>query len=455
MTVRRLQVYALLGLVLFVALLEAVRYAIFPLLHTVRGRVLLDGVVVVGALLFFSVLFRVVSRLQDQLVRQNRELLALHAAAEDVHRRGSGLEDLLERVVDDARDLVGARYGALSVVDETGAITAFHTSGLSEAESQRIGDPPRGKGLLGVVLYKGQSLRLANLAQDPRSAGFPANHPPMRSLLAVPVDCQGPFRGNLYLAEKTGAAEFSEQDSETLVRFATQVAIAIDNHFLNRRLRELAVAEERARIARDLHDGTAQVLAYVNTKAQAVREYMSSGKTTEAAAQLDELARAAREVSTDVREGILGLRAAAQEDRSLAEALRALITGWSRDAGIEAQLAADEGVRLEPDRELQLLRIVQEALANVRKHSAARQVRVVLRRSLDAVEMEIEDDGGGFDPESLPRAELPRFGLATMAERARAMGGHFEVDSRPGGPTRLRIELPLRPTRLTWVGSNP
>jgi signal transduction histidine kinase len=453
-TVRRLQAYAVVGALLLVALLEAVRHAVFPHLQVWHARVLLDGIVILGALVFFSVLFRFVRQLQDELLRQNRELLALHAAAEDVHR-ASNLDDLLQRVVDEARDLVGARYGALSVMDAQGVIAAFLTSGLAEEERRRIGDPPRGKGLLGVVLYKGQVLRLSDLARDPRSAGFPPNHPPMRSLLAVPVDCRGPFRGNLYLADKLGAREFAERDVETLLRLATQAAIAIDNQFLHRRLRELAVAEERARIARDLHDGTAQVLAYVNTKALAVREYLRAGKSEEAGAQLDQLAAAAREVASDVREGILGLRATAEEERSLADTLRAVVTSWSQETGVDVQLASEQGLRLEPERELQLLRIVQEALANVRKHSRAGKVRVALRQASDTVEMEIEDDGEGFDPEALPQAERPRFGLATMAERARAIGGHLRVESRPGGPTRLRVDVPLRPPVFTRGGRNP
>src|SRR5690606_10574930 len=132
----------------------------------------------------------------------------------------------------EARDLVRAEYGALSVVDDDGGIQVFHTSGLSAEMRERIGEPPRGRGLLGVPLREGQILRLPNIRQDPRSAGFPPNHPPMKSLLAVPVECRGPFRGNLYLSDRIDRREFTEGDAETLQRFATQVGIAIDNQFL-------------------------------------------------------------------------------------------------------------------------------------------------------------------------------------------------------------------------------
>ncbi len=442
MTLKRLQLYAVLGLLLLVALLEAGRYASAPFFASTRGRLLVDGVVVLGALLFFGVLFRFVSRLQEFLARQNRELLTLHAAAQDVHRVAD-LDDLLQRVVDEARDLVGARFGALSVIDAAGTITAFHTSGLSEEERRRIDDLPQGRGLLGVVLREGQVLRLADLRRDARSAGFPVHHPDMGSLLAVPVSCRGPFRGNLYLTEKTAAPEFSTGDLETLLRFATQVGIAIDNHLLHRQLRDLAVAEERARIARELHDGTAQVLAYVNTKAQAVREYLRTGRLEEATAQLDQLAAAARSVYTEVRSGIVGLREAAGQERTLSEALSGVLRNWQEETSVETELTLRGEPRLPPTEEWQLLRIANEALANVRKHACAQHVRVALESGAESVRLEIEDDGVGFDLAAPPPAELPRFGLMTMRERAESMGGRLTIDSRPGGPTRVVAEISL------------
>src|SRR5260370_41020083 len=105
--------------------------------------------------------------------------------------------------------------------------------GMGDAEGAGIGPAPEGRGLLGVVLHQGQRLRSSDLSRDPGSVGFPPNHPPMRSLVAVPVLCQGPFRGNLYLAEKLGEESFSADDEATLVRFATKAAIAIDHAYLH------------------------------------------------------------------------------------------------------------------------------------------------------------------------------------------------------------------------------
>src|SRR5690606_28554469 len=151
-------------------LLAVSRYSVAHVGGTRPIQLVVEALVVAGAVAFFAVLIHYFRRLQDELVRRNRELLMLHAAAQDVHRV-LDLDLLLQRVVDEARDLVRAEYGALSVVDDDGGIQVFHTSGLSAEMRERIGEPPRGRGLLGVPLREGQILRLPNIRQDPRSAG--------------------------------------------------------------------------------------------------------------------------------------------------------------------------------------------------------------------------------------------------------------------------------------------
>src|SRR6185369_8007265 len=174
-------------------------------------------------------------RMQSSLERHNQELLALHGAGLDVSAELS-LEAVLNKVVAQACRLVGAKYGALSVVRDDGSIEAFITSGITPEVRAKIGPPPVGHGLLGVVLREGERLRLTELGKDPRSSGFPPNHPVMRSLLAVPIVCKGPFKGNLYLSEKNDGGKFTESDEETLERFAVQAAISIDNAHLHRQL---------------------------------------------------------------------------------------------------------------------------------------------------------------------------------------------------------------------------
>ena len=135
----------------------------------------------------------------------------------------------LQRIVDLAADLTGARYGALGVLGRDGTITEFITTGVTAAERAAIGDIPVGRGILGVLIDDAVPLRLRDLASDPRSAGFPPNHPTMRSFLGAPVSAHGQVFGNLYSTEKQGAAEFTAEDERDLVVLAAQAGVAIQN----------------------------------------------------------------------------------------------------------------------------------------------------------------------------------------------------------------------------------
>ena len=405
-------------------------------------RVSLDGAAVVVFIVFAIAMYRLAGDTQQRLERRHEELLALHAAGLDIASELS-LDVVLKKVVDRARSLVGAKYGALSVIDDRGHIEAFITSGISDETRAAIGPPPVGHGVLGVVLNEGVRLRLSDIAQHPKSAGFPANHPHMKSLLAVPVPSQV-FRGNLYLADKeAGGGTFSIDDEQTLERFALQAAIAIDNAQLHAKAADLAVAQERVRIAHEMHDGLAQVLGYVNTKAQAATLYLNRGKVEEATQQMNELAVSAREAYTDVRESIVGLRSLPEEGRTLRDALIEFVERWKEQSGVVATVNIDGSMKLRAAVELQLIRIVQESLTNVRKHAKASRVWVDIRRDGETLRASVKDDGAGFLRGTPNRGEFPRFGLTTMHERAAGIGGALMIDSTPGQGTTVNFEMPL------------
>ena len=398
-----------------------------------------------ASIVFAEVIFGGVNRLQASLAQRNQELLALHDASLAIVGEHN-LETVLQLVVDRARDLVGARYGALSLVRDEGGIEAFLTSGMGEDERALLGDPPEGHGILGVVLNDGATLRLDDLTRDPRSVGFPPYHPPMHSLLAVPVISQGNVLGNLYLTEKVGARSFDQHDEESMQRFATLAALAIENARLHRQVQALAVTEERERIARELHDSLAQVLGYVNTKAQATEVLLATGQNDKAILQLRQMADAARAAYADVREGILGLRVSPEGQRTFIETLRGYLEQWQGQSGVTVALTtapANVAPRLTPNAEVQLLRIIQEALTNVRKHAGATSAEVRLQVADGWVEARIIDDGAGFEPASLAPRDAPRFGLSTMRERAESVGGSLEIVTRPGEGTQVIARVPL------------
>ena len=213
----------------------------------------------------------------------------------------------------------------------------------------------------------------------------------------------------------------------------------------DRQNRELLVAEERLRITTEMHDGLAQVLAYVNAKAQAVKELLRAGRTEDAIRHLDQLASAAREVYGDARESIIGLRNAAVPGRSLGDALHDYVRSWEARHGIACSVRADRGLRLSENAELQLQLIVQESLANVLKHARATRVDVSLHQEGGRIMASVRDDGVGFDPELPGRAGFPRFGLAAIRERAESIGGSVRLDSSPGKGTRVTVEVPAPP----------
>lgn len=451
MTLGRLKWLTVLVPLAFIVLLEVASVTVGArFFGSWPGVVLVLGVALIGILFFAEAIFTILDRMQQRQLRQTRELLATHEAGLDIAEELE-LEIVLQRVVDRAATLVGARYGALSLPATGGGIAAFITTGITAAERAEIGPPPVGHGLLAVVLKEGQRLRLADLTKDPRSQGFPPRHPPMRSLLAVPIASRGQLLGNLYLTEKIGETSFTADDEAILARFATQAAVAIQNAHLLTLAREAAVGEERARIAREMHDSVAQVLGYVNTKAQAAQEFLRAGQRDRGLEQLEQLGEAARQAYADVREDILNLRANVAPRAGFSASLERYLEHWQEQSGIavRSQLeGADELLgQLPPSAELQLLRIIQEALSNVRKHARATEATVRLYRDDRGVIVSVEDNGVGFNPETRGQATSPRFGLLGMRERSDAIGARIAVDSAPGSGTRVTVTVPPRAQR--------
>jgi signal transduction histidine kinase len=353
------------------------------------------------------------------------------------------LDSVLQTLVRIAAELTGARYSALGVIDRAGSgLERFVTHGLDDRARAAIGAVPRGLGILGVLIEEARPLRLDDLTRDPRSVGFPPNHPPMHSFLGVPVMTRGVAFGNLYLAEKQPQGSFTEEDEETVMLLAAQAAVAIENAGSVQRdaLRRAVQAQEveRRRLARELHDETGQALTSILLGLAAVERSESAEAAHAAAAALRELV---VETLQNVRRLAVELRPSALDDFGLEPALRRLgqtvREGGELDVQVEARLG---GQRLPADVETALYRIVQEALTNVVKHADARHVSIVLTRKQASVLVMIEDDGRGFDPE---RPSVAGLGLQGMRERVELLDGSFQVEAAPRTGTTLIVELPV------------
>jgi signal transduction histidine kinase len=370
------------------------------------------------------------------------------------------LEALLTQIADVAREVTGARYAAIGVLDEVRAeLERFLARGIDDETRARIGDLPRGHGILGLLIRDPRPLRLHDLKDHPRSYGFPPHHPPMQTFLGVPIVVRGRAWGNLYLTDKQGG-DFEPADEEAAVILADWAAVAIDNagRFEQQRLRDtLASAEhERRRWARELHDETLQGLG-------ALQMLLSSALRRSDPAQVETAVRAAvGEIGTEIeklRTLITELRPAALDELGLQPALESLadrvaaVEGVVVSTDVALEDATGEAGRLPPELETALYRLVQEALTNVVKHARAERVEVTVRARDGRVELTVRDDGRGFDPEA-PRAG---FGLLGMQERVVLAGGSLELTSVPGGGTTvhatLRADSPDAASRYAPPGS--
>jgi signal transduction histidine kinase len=350
------------------------------------------------------------------------------------------LDSILQRLTELAAELTGARYAALGVIDSTGSrLERFITHGIDEAGRTAIGDPPHGRGILGALIKDARPLRLHAIADDPRSVGFPANHPPMGTFLGVPVVLRGTAYGNLYLTEKADGADFSQEDQELVELLASQAAVAIDlsQRVARDALRRVVQAQEleRQRLARELHDETGQAL----TSILLGLKQLEGSESPEAVAALRELVVATLQ---DVRRLAVELRPKALDDFGLVPALERLTQGFAEHTGIAVDLEAGSLTeRLPPEVETAIYRIVQESLTNVVKHAQASRVSVFLTRNDGRIKAVIEDDGAGFDPATATGGGI---GLVGMRERIELLDGSLAVESSASSGTTIAVEVPVR-----------
>ncbi len=366
---------------------------------------------------------------------------ALRAVSDAVLAVASQLsvEEVLQRLVDRARELAGARYAALGIPDGEGGFRRFLVAGMADELIAAMGPLPRTHGMLGAMLAGSAPYLTDDIHNDPRFGGWwPSQHPDMRSFLGVPIVARGEVIGAFYLTEKQGAATFDSADRELIELLAAHAAIAITNARLYEQSRELSIVAERNRLALELHDVVSQKLFSMMLTAEVVSTQIDLDPAS-ARRHAERLRVLARDALDELRSLILGLRPPELERDGLEGALRKEIEMLSRAHPVEIELASElprHDGSADCERDFVILRIVHEALQNALRHAEAAHVVVRLRR--DGIE--VADDGIGFEPD---RAELRsrHLGLTSMEERARELGGRLEVTSKLGLGTTVRLEL--------------
>ena len=349
-------------------------------------------------------------------------------------------EPVLRVILDAARDLAGARYAAIGVPDGAGGFGLFLTAGVDAGTWARIGTLPRTHGLLGALLSSTETIRLADIRTDQRFVGWPRAHPDMASFLGVPIVAGGEVLAELFLAEKAGGGEFTDADQALIETLAAHAALAVVNAQRTERARELSVAAERARMARELHDSVTQTL-FSLTLATESAVSLAGQADPKLVDQLEQVRGLAEAGLAEMRGLVETLRPVDVDADGLAAALRKRIELLGRVHDVRLSLHTRGPVRLQ-DRtvEREVLRIAGEALGNALRHASARSVEMSLDTG-DPVRLVVADDGVGFDlPATLRHSH--RLGLTSMRERAEALGGTLEVVTAPGAGTRVELEVP-------------
>jgi signal transduction histidine kinase len=354
------------------------------------------------------------------------------------------VRDVLQTLVASARELLDAEYAALGVPDDHGGFAQFVVAGVSDAEWKAIGPLPRQHGILAAMLHEGPQ-RLADVRDDPRFEGWPAAHPELADFLGMPIADDGEVLGALFLANKrchkpTGDCGFTEEDEELLRLLAQHAALALSNARLYERSRELTIAEERSRIAHELHDAVSQKLFSLRLTAQAATALVDRD-TPRAKGELHEVTRLAAEAADELRAAVVELRPAALDDDGLVATLRTQVQVLDRAHGARVAFNSARVRALPAAQEEAVLRVAQEALHNALRHASAGNVRVVLARRGNGAVLRVSDDGCGFDPKAVRRAGR-RLGLVSMRDRADGVGGRLAITSEPGTGTTIELEVP-------------
>ncbi len=345
---------------------------------------------------------------------------------------------VLRRITEAATELVGATYGALGVLSPDGThLSAFVTVGIDDEAAAVIGDLPKGHGILGLLIVRPEPIRLDDLSEHPESFGFPPGHPPMTSFLGVPIAVRGRVFGNLYLTEKQGGVPFTDEDEELAVGLAAAAAIAIENSRLLARERQLDIANERERIARDLHDTVIQRLFATGLSLQSAARLSTEVEVVNRIHQaVDDLDVTVR----DVRASIFELNPPATSSHGLRRRLLSVGDELFDALGASPTFRFEGPVdsAIPDDLASHVVAVVREGLANAAKHAGSPTFDVRVAVEADRVAVTVADRGRGLG-ERRPEGH----GLDNLASRAEEAGGHFEIGARPGGGTELRWLAPL------------
>jgi two-component system, NarL family, nitrate/nitrite sensor histidine kinase NarX len=360
---------------------------------------------------------------------RRREMAALRQL--QVVRRRTDLTGVLEVFLENVCESLQADFAFLTLCGSPGEHNSpTLATGRAPEKARQFVD-----GILQEVIASGNPLRMGS-----GSASLSSNHP-WQSILAVPLQSEDRKVLGAILVGNIKGSSFSQRQLALLQTVAGQVVLVVQNIQVMAELEYKSIISERNRLAREIHDGLAQTLGFLKLQTAQMQNYLSQGELERLAESLRAANKVLAEAYLDARQAIEGLRMNS-EDEGLSSWLEQTVLEFQENSGLQVNL---EGVQvtagLASEVQAQLIRIVQEALSNIRKHAQASQVWVSFRVDNGDLIMEVRDDGHGFSPEDIPGPS--RYGLQSMRERAELIGADFQVISRQNEGTTVLVRLPL------------
>lgn len=408
------------------------------------------GTVTVGSYLFSHAIFRIVAQKETEILRRNLDLATVNAVGAAINT-SLNLDAVLERALALVLDVTRAESGEVFLLEAAGETLVMRAlQGRFPDSFRTITRFALNEGYPGRIAQTGEAFVEHDLSNDPRFLRKSAKEKGFQSYAGVPLKSKGKVVGVMGVFSSDPKA-FTAQDVGLLETLGTQIGVAIENATLYEQLRTMTVVEERQRIAREMHDGLAQELGYLHLKIGELERNPALSSVRQDIKLIKKVVAGAYE---EVLQAIFGLKMMVSRGLGLIPTFAEYLHEFSEQTGISVKLGvSDEGAtRFSPQVEIQLIRIVQEALTNVRKHAGAANARVSFDLDGDRAKVTIEDDGQGFDPAHAIQPGQVSFGIETMRERVESVGGSFEVHSELGRGTSVVVWLdPAKEESFVWT----
>lgn len=378
--------------------------------------------------------------LEQRVADRTRELSALYEVTA-VASEALDLDATLKRLLERSLEAMNAQMGAIHLLDEQHQTIrlAVH-QGVPQQVIDEVECMQQGAGFGDWIVQRREPLLVPDITKHPCMAHTAVSRMCPQAFLGVPMRAKGKVLGVL-CAFREAQWPFNAEDVALLASIGDQVGVVVENARLRQQAEAAAVMEERGRLARDLHDSVTQSLYSVTLFAEAIRRFMADGNGRQTQDYLDQLSETAQQALKEVRLLVYELRPSLLQQEGLVGALQQRLNTVEKRANVQAQLVEEGQLRLKKHVEVSLYHIAQEALNNSLKHAAASAVTVRIRGMQDRVELEVCDDGKGFDPATIGKGG--GVGMVSMRERIEKLGGSLQIISAPGQGTRICVQVGL------------